>query len=196
MEEIGSENKSTNLNKYWETCNNIGRCITVVCILSSTIFQTKAIFDPLNKTHRKVNMWYQLGTFLSAILIYLSYKRPNGARYSYVAFIYTILRFLFRMIDIEETRNFIPQENFFFHMLYQILVIMCMLCINIFLHGNQICNPYISTLLMWFAIFCCFKTAFDDFDQKDFKYLLQYLPSLICASFFPFIAGRVIPSII
>ena len=146
--------------------------IVIAASISSMIFQTKAILAPFTPIHRQINIVYQIGTIISLILIYLSYKRPNGTKYSYVATIYTISRWYFRMIDLEGTRKYIPKENYSFLMLYQMLVTTSILMISIILHGNIKYNPQISTLVSWLSIYCCFKTAFDDFDGDDVKYLL------------------------
>ena len=105
-----SKNKKVNeeegLKKYWESCNNDCRIITICLQFSFFVFQIKGIFFPIEGSNQRVvNMGYMLLTFVCILLIYLSYRKKNGSYYIYVSMVLATIRSSGRLLDFEKTRD-------------------------------------------------------------------------------------------
>jgi hypothetical protein len=130
---------------------------------------------PRNKEELYVNICYTFNSFLFLLLIYRSYK-PNAsmAKTLYPAFILTLIRLTIRLIDFENTKQYMTDKEWYSFANLMVITFHIYITIFLFSFHNLRGSYFFFVLLIYFSDMSQKSDAGLLRDERDF-YEWNYL---------------------
>ena len=122
--------------EMWNTLRNTGGSYGLLINITNIIWQYGAITKPYSDTHRKVNIVYSVFTAISLFFYWLSRYKKNST-YMFPAYTIVATRNVLRLIDLENTRMYMNELEWF-----------------------ELCIKQIITCLMFFTLWIAYFGMF------------------------------------
>ena len=186
------------VRKYWASCNNDCRMLSIIINASKFMFQINMFISPTeNSDCEKLNIVYMIISLIVAAIQFLSFQDKYGVEFSYYAIILLLAVSALRLLDFENTKPHLDMVSWNIILMINIFENVLFIAMLGIMFANHKYNKVCLMVTICFSFVCiCFGISDPKNLTQDLKKTIILIPYMLLTMIYVKYIARHFPSLI